>query len=203
MLAHAGLPYRRVEVNQIAGETFDPRFLAINPMGKVPALRWDDGRMLSESGAILLHLANGTRYWPSDPWQQAQALRWMFWEQYSHEPAIAVNRYLLKFQPAEARIGKEELIKTNRDRGARALAVMDQHLRTQLWFSGTSYGIADIALYAYTHVAEEGEFDLRPHPAIRDWLDRVRSQPGHIALLEETSVEPALTLTKASGGNDP
>lgn len=197
MLAHAGLPYQRVEVNQMAGDTTQPAFLAINRMGKVPVLRWDDGRVLSESGAMLLHLARGTRYWPSDPWQQAQALRWMFWEQYSHEPAIAVNRYLLNFQPAAARIGKEELIKTNRDRGARALATMNQHLATELWFSGAEYGIADIALYAYTHVAEEGEFDLRPYVAIRDWLDRVRSQPGHIVLLQEGGVGPVLTLAEA------
>lgn len=198
MLVHVGLPHRRVEVSQMAGDTSHPAFLAINPMGKMPALRFPDGRVLSESGAILLHLAAGSRYWPSDPWEQAQALRWMFWEQYSHEPAIAVNRYWLAYQPAEARTRLDDLIAVNRERGARALAVMDSHLATQTWFNGSNYGIADIALYAYTHVAEEGEFDLGPHVHIRHWLDRVRAQPGHVGLLQETSAEPVQTLAEAT-----
>jgi glutathione S-transferase len=120
----------------------------------------------------------------------------MFWEQYSHEPVIAVNRYWLAYQPAEARVGREDMIAANRVRGARALAVMDMHLARENWFSGNDYGIADIALYAYTHVAEEGQFGLRPHAHIRRWLDQVRVQPGHIELLQETSTEPVLTLAE-------
>jgi glutathione S-transferase len=196
MLVHAGLSHRRVEVSQMAGETSHPSFLAINPMGKVPVLRFADGRILSESGAILLHLAAGTRYWPDAPWEQAQALRWMFWEQYSHEPAIAVNRYWLSYQQPEARAGRDDLLAANRLRGTRALAIMDDHLATRDWFTGPQYGIADIALYAYTHVAEEGGFDLHPHPHICRWLQQVESQPGHIGLGQETSAEPVRTLAE-------
>jgi glutathione S-transferase len=185
----------------MAGETSHPSFLAINPMGKVPVLRLADGRVLSESGAILLHLSAGTRYSPNDSWEQAEALRWMFWEQYSHEPAIAVNRYWLAYQPPEARAGRDDLIAANRVRGARALAVMDEHLATRDWFTGLEYGIADIALYAYTHVAEEGGFDLQSRIYIRRWLERVESRPGHIGLWQETSAEPVQTLAEhtASG----
>jgi glutathione S-transferase len=150
--------------------------------------------VLSESGAILYHFALGTPFWPADPWDQAQALRWMFFEQYSHEPVIAVNRYWLRFQPAAARAGKEQMIDANRARGAQALAVMEDHLAAHPWFSGPAYGIADIALYAYTHVAEEAEFSLAPYAAVRAWLPRVAAQPGHVGLLQETSAEPVGTL---------
>ncbi len=122
----------------------------------------------------------------------------MFWEQYSHEPAIAVNRYWIAFEPEEARKGREELIAANHARGARALALMDSHLAGRDWFTGCDYGVADMALFAYTHVAEEGGFDLGPHGRVRHWIDRVRAQPGHIGLLEETSVEPVQTLAEAS-----
>ncbi len=194
LLAQLGIPHRRVEVSQLTGDTATPAFRAINPIGKVPAVRLDDARVLSESGAILYHFARGTQFWPADPWDQAQTLRWMFFEQYSHEPPIAGNRYWLRYQSAEARAGKEQMIEANRARGAHALAVMEGHLAAHSWFSGPEYGIADIALYAYTHVAEEGEFSLAPFTAVRSWVDRVAAQPGHIALLQETSAEPVRTL---------
>ena len=195
LFAQLGIPHRRIEVSQLTGETATPAFRAVNPVGKVPAVQLEDGRVLSESGAILYHFAQGTPFWPNDPWDQAQALSWMFFEQYSHEPPIAGNRFWLGYQPKAAQAGKEELIEANRARGAHALAVMEDNLaRGHAWFSGPSYGIADIALYAYTHVAEEGEFSLVPFPCVRAWLQRVAAQPGHIALLEETSAEPVRVL---------
>ncbi len=194
ILAHLGIAHRRVEVSQMAGDTSRAEFLAINPMAKVPALRFDDGRVLSESGAILLHFAQGTRYWARDPWDQAQALRWMFYEQYSHEPAIAVNRYILKFMPPAERQERTALVAANTERGQRALRTMEAHLAGHDWFTGREYGVADIALYAYTHVAEDGGFDLSPLANVRRWLDAVRGQGGHIGLLQETSAEPVVTL---------
>lgn len=194
ILAHLGVAHRRVEVNQMAGDTTRPEFLAINPLGKVPVLRFDDGRVLSESGAILLHFAQGTRYWPRESWDQAQALRWMFYEQYSHEPAIAVNRYILGFMPPEARSERAAQLATNAERGQRALAAMEAHLACHAWFTGRAYGVADIALYAYTHVAEEGGFCLASLPHTKRWLEAVHGQDGHIGLQQETSTAPPVDL---------
>jgi glutathione S-transferase len=193
-LAQLGIPYRRVEVSQIAADTARPEFRAINPIGKVPTVVFDDGRMLSESGAILHYLANGTGLWPRDPWNQAQVLRWMFFEQYSHEPAIAVNRYL---RVARATDGREAQVEWNHGRGMAALGVMDAHLAGHAWFGPDGYSIADIALYAYTHVADEGGFDLAGLPHINRWLAEFRAQPNHIALLQETSAVPVVTLDGA------
>jgi glutathione S-transferase len=191
LLAQLGIPHRRVEVSQLADDTARPAFRAINPIGKVPTVVFDDGRMLSESGAILHYLAAGTRFWPADPWPQAQVLRWMFFEQYSHEPAIAVNRFLRVYTGPDDRTSQ---IEANHRRGMRALAVMDAHLGRHDWFGGDRYSIADIALYAYTHVADEGGFDLAPFGNIRRWLGHVRSQPGHVLLMQETSAEPVVDL---------
>jgi glutathione S-transferase len=191
LLAHLGIPHRRVEVSQLAADTARPKFRAINPMGKVPTVVFNDGRMLSESGAILHYLANRTRFCPQDPWDQAQVLRWMFFEQYSHEPAIAVNRYL---RVARATDGREAQVEWNHQRGMAALGVMDAHLAAHPWFGPTNYSIADIALYAYTHVADEGGFDLAGFVHLNRWLAEVRAQPGHITLMQETSAAPILTL---------
>jgi glutathione S-transferase len=191
LLAHLGIPHRRVEVSQLTADTARPAFRAINPIGKVPTVIFDDGRTLSESGAILHYLANGTRFWPPDPWHQAQVLRWMFFEQYSHEPAIAVNRYL---RVARAVDGREAQIAWNHQRGTDALGVMDAHLAGHPWFGPTGYSIADIALYAYTHVADEGGFDLAGFAHLNRWLAEVRAQPDHITLLQETSAAPVVTL---------
>jgi glutathione S-transferase len=194
LLAQLAIPHRRVEVSQLTGDTATREFRAINSIGKVPAVRLTDGRVLTESGAILYYFARGTPFWPADPWDQTQILRWMFFEQYSHEPPIAGNRYWLAYQPSSARVGKEQIIEINRARGAHALAVMEQHLAAHSWFSGPAYGIADIALYAYTHIAEEGQFSLAGLPAVCAWLERVAAQPGHITLMQETSAEPVRTL---------
>jgi glutathione S-transferase len=196
LLAQLGIPHRRVEVSQITGSTADPRFRVLNPTGKVPAIRFDDGSILSESGAILFYLDQGTAYWPVEPWQQAQVLRWMFFEQYSHEPYIAVNRNLLSY--TADRSGSVVRIAENAKRGQHALDVMERHLAADDWFAADCYTIADIALYAYTHVAGEGGFDLATFPAIRRWLARVEKQPGHVRLLEETSALPPMSIEEAA-----
>ena len=183
-----GLLHRRIDVDQTRGEPATPAFRAVNPIGKVPAVRLDDGRVLGESGAILQFFANGTPYWPADPWEQAEVLRWMFFEQYSHEPAIAVNRYLRRFV-AERSPFDEERLRHNHPRGERALDVMEERLAGHGWLVGEGPTIADIALYAYTRVADEGGFDLAPRPGIGRWLARMEALPGYFPMRQETAVE--------------
>ncbi len=196
ILALTGTPHRRVEVNQVRGEPRSAAFRAINPIAKVPAVRFDDGRTMGESGALLFWFARGTKYFPDDPWAQAQILQWMFFEQYSHEPYIAVNRYLLHYAPpGDERASR---IAFNAERGAFARSVMEKHLTRAPWFSPSGYSIADMALYAYTHVADEAGFDLAGYPKIRDWIARLAAQPGHIKLMQETSAEPVGKLTAES-----
>ena len=190
LMAQLDIAHRRVDVAQSRGEPRSAAFRAINPIGKVPALRLDDGRVLSESGAILYFLAHGTRLLPDDAWDAAQVLRWMFFEQYSHEPYVAVNRYLLRYASAEERARFEGRVPENAQRGERALAVMEQQLAQTEWLAADRYTIADIALYAYTHSAEEGGFVLDHYPAICRWLDKFRAQPRHIGQHEETSTLP-------------
>jgi len=180
LLEQLGRAYRWVEVRSDDGSTRKPEFLALNPNGKVPLVQLDDGRTLTESNAILYWLADGTGYLPGDAWQRAQAMRWMFFEQYSHEPYIAVARFICGWTPLDSP-RRAELGKC-RERGHAALAVMEQHLSTQSWFTGADYGIADIALFAYTDVAPHGGFDLAPYPAVRDWLARVRKTPGFVPM---------------------
>src|SRR5262249_5050385 len=182
LLAQLGITYRRVDTTQNRGEPQSPEFRAINPIGKIPTLVFDDSRVLSESGAILYYFARDTAFFAEDLWEQANVLRWMFFEQYSHEPYIAVNRHLRK-HPVIG--GAAERIAANHPRGLQALAVMEQQLAQNEWLAAGSYTIADIALYAYTHSAAEGGFDLVPYAGIRLWLDRVRAQPGHIPQMQE------------------
>jgi glutathione S-transferase len=172
--------YRWIETDSSRGETRTPEFLARNPNGRVPLIELDDGRRMAESNAILCWLAEGTEYFAGDAWQRAQALSWMFFEQYSHEPYVAVARFIRGWTPADSP-RRAELPKL-RERGHQALAVMERHLLSAPWFSGTDYGIADIALFAYTDVAGEGGFDLAPYPALRDWLARVRATPGFVPM---------------------
>ena len=182
LLEQLGRPYEWVEVRSDDGSTRTPEFLALNPNGKVPLVQRDDGRTLTESNAILFWLGEGTGYLPGDAWQRAQALRWMFFEQYSHEPYIAVARFICGWTPLESPRRAE--LPACRERGHAALAVMEQHLTAQSWFTGADYGIADIALFAYTDVAPQGGFDLSPYPAVRDWLARVRKTPGFVSMAE-------------------
>ena len=182
LLEQLGREYRWIETDSSRGGTRTPEFLALNPNGRVPVLELDDGRRMAESNAILCWLAEGTPYFHGDAWQRAQALSWMFFEQYSHEPYIAVARFIRGWMPAGSprRAELPRLL----ERGHQALAVMERHLLSARWFSGPAYGIADIALFAYTDVAGEGGFDLAPYPAMRDWLARVRATPGFVPMPE-------------------
>ena len=180
LLGQLGREYAWVETDSARGETRTPGYLAKNPNGKVPLLELDDGRILVESNAILCWLADGTRFLPADPWAKAQALSWMFFEQYSHEPYIAVARFICGWTPADSP-RRAELPKL-RERGHAALAVMEKHLSAHDWFSGGDYGIADIALYAYTCVAPHGGIALDAYPALNAWLARVEATPGFVPM---------------------
>jgi glutathione S-transferase len=171
-----GRPYRWIDTDSAAGATRTPAFLALNPNGKVPLLVLEDGRRLAESNAILCFLAEGSPYLPADAWERARTLQWLFFEQYSHEPCIAVARFVRRWlSPTDARQAEVPALL---ERGARALDVMEDHLAREPFFSGGAFGIADIALFAYTHCAAEGGFDLSRWPHIGAWLERVRAQAG-------------------------
>ncbi len=170
-------PYERVELDILAGQTRTPEFLALNPNGRIPLLQLEDGTCLAESGAIQWYLAEGTPFLPQDRLFRAQVLQWMFFEQYSHEPYIAVLRF---WHHAGVLEDHRHELDARRARGEEALRVMETHLETNAFFAAGRYTIADIALYAYTHVAHEGGFDLSGLPAVRAWLERVRAQPGHV-----------------------
>ena len=174
------VPYRWVETDSSKGETHSPAFLAMNPNGKVPTVRLDDGSFLPESNAILNYLAEGTPLLPAERLARARVLQWMFFEQYSHEPYIAVARFILRYLPSDTPRRAE--LPRLRERGEQALAVMEQHLSREPFFADGRYTIADIALYAYTHCAADGGFDLARYPAVRGWLDRVALQPRHVAM---------------------
>lgn len=181
LLHQLAIPFERVELDIIRGETRTPEFLAKNPNGRIPLLELDDGTRIAESNAIMWYLADGTPYLPSDRAARAHVLQWMFFEQYSHEPNIATSRFWLthlELTP-ERRAGLEQ----KRPLGHAALAVMERHLASHDYFvASAAYSIADIALYAYTHVAPEGGFDLAPYPAVNAWLERVRAQPRHVPI---------------------
>ena len=178
LLSQLGHPFEWIETDNTKGETRTAEFLQRNPNGQVPTLEISPGVYLPESNAILAYLADGTAYWPGDRMERARALQWMFFEQYSHEPYVAVARYILLFakQPQHPQLAEKQR------RGHQALGVMEQHLSRQPFFAGERYSIADISLYGYTHVADEGGFNLAPYPAIRGWLARVRAQPGHVTM---------------------
>ncbi len=182
LLNQLDVPYQRIEVDINAGATRTPDFLAMNRNGRIPLLVLDDGTALAESNAIQFYLAEGTRLMPAGRVERAQVLQWMFFEQYSHEPYIAVVRAWCHW-PQRAPADPNELA-ARRARGYDALAVMEDHLHVRDFFAAGRYTIADIALYAYTHVAHEGGFDLEPYPAVRSWLDRVRSQSRHIPITQ-------------------
>ncbi|HSZ11081.1 MAG TPA: glutathione S-transferase family protein [Rhizomicrobium sp.] len=183
LLAHQlGIPLILRDYGLHDGETRKTPFLTKNPNGRVPLLELDDGRCLAESNAILFYLSEGTKYQPADKWARAQMMQWLFFEQYSHEPYVAVLRYLVKFATPEARAARRANDADLRQRGDAALGVMQTHLSKHDWFAGKDYSIADIALYGYTHCAGDGGFDLAAYPAVSAWLERVVSQPGHIPL---------------------
>ena len=185
LLAQLGLPFERIEYDITRGETRTPEFLdGINPNGRVPVLEMDNGESLTESDAILFYLAEGTPFLPSGRLDRARVLQWMFFEQYSHEPNIAVARAWLHVFGLEMTEDRRLALETKRKLGHDALGVMEGHLRQNDYFVGGRYTVADIALYAYTHVAHEGGFDLAVYPALRAWIGRVASQPGHIPITQ-------------------
>jgi glutathione S-transferase len=174
------VPFRLIDTDSRDGSTRTPEFLALNPNGKVPLLVLPDGRTLAESNAMLLHLAEGSRYLPADAYERALCYQWLFFEQYSHEPYIAVARSWLHLIPnGRATIPAERLAELHR-RGNSALGVMETRLAQSDWLAGNAFSVADIALYAYTHVAGQGDFDLGRFPAVSSWLARIAARPGHV-----------------------
>lgn len=181
LLSQLGVSFERIEYDIDKAETRTPAFLAKNPNGRVPTLELEDGTFLPESNAILWYLAEGTPFLPEGRRERARVLQWMFFEQYSHEPNIATVRFWIMHQVAPTPL-IELSIPAKRKQGEAALGVMERHLGTHRFFVAGRYTIADIALYAYTHVAGEGGFDLQPYPHVRAWLDRVAGQPGYIPI---------------------
>lgn len=180
LLEQLAIPYQWQEVDILRGETQTNDFLIMNPAGQVPVLEIEPGRYLAESNAMLCYLAEGTEFWPADPYLRAQTLSWLFWEQYSHEPCIAVARFIKKFLPPDT--GRLAELPRLHERGDRALQVMEQRLAGRDFLAGNRYSIADIALYAYTHCAADGGFELTRYPAILSWLRRVEKQPGFLPM---------------------
>jgi glutathione S-transferase len=181
LLAHLGRPYTYVPLDILKGETRTASFLEKNPNGRIPLVELDDGRYLAESNAILFWLSQNSPYWPENAFEQAQVLQWLFFEQYSHEPNIATARFWLANKKIESPFDSE-LLRQKQIQGRAALEVMERHLSKHQFFVGERYSIADIALYAYTHLANEGGFDLEPFGALRDWLARVRAQSKHVTI---------------------
>jgi glutathione S-transferase len=169
-----GEPYEWREIDVLKGESRTPEFLAMNPNGKVPVLAIDGATFLPESNAILWYLGEGTTLVPDDRLARARVLQWMFFEQYSHEPAIAVARFIRRFLKRDDDPRLPELMK----RGDAALGVMERHLATRDYFVGSALTIADLALFAYTHRAADGGFDLARYPGVSAWLERCRQHPG-------------------------
>ncbi len=181
MMLHArGLPFRWIEVDILKGESRTPGFLALNPNGRVPLLQLPDGRTLAESNAMLLHLGEGSAWIPSDAYLRAKMYEWLFFEQYSHEPYIATVRFWVK-HAGKAEEKKQEIVERTA-RGYAALGVMERALGASPFLVGERPTLADIALYAYTHVAPEGGFSLDDYPAVRRWLDRVTSVQGFVPM---------------------
>ncbi|MBV8687798.1 MAG: glutathione S-transferase family protein [Alphaproteobacteria bacterium] len=178
-----GLPIERREYDILKGETRTPEFLAaVNANGRIPVLQVGE-RFIPESNAACFYLADGSALVPEDRFERADMLRWMFFEQYNHEPNVATMRFWIAFV-GEARLSEAQRgqIEAKRAAGEAALALMDEHLAARPWFVGARLSLADIALYAYTHVADEGGFDLARYPAVSAWLGRVAAAPGYVAM---------------------
>jgi glutathione S-transferase len=180
LLRQLGIPFELVEIDLKTGETRKPAFRALAPLGRVPVVELTDGTVLAESNAILCYFAEGTALLPDDRLERAQTLQWMFWEQYSHEPYVAVARAWVRYFGIPP--GKEAELEERRERGRQALETMERHLERRSFFAADRYTVADISLYAYTHVAHEGGLDLSGHLALRRWLSRVQEQPGFVPI---------------------
>ena len=180
LLAHLGIPYERRELSVVDRSNRAELLGGKNPALRVPTIELDDGRVLAESNAIMWFFADGTAYLPSDPFERAQVLQWLFFEQYQHEPTLAVVRFWIAYSGDPERFADQ--VDAKREAGYVALDAMEGHLDGRAFFVGEQYSIADIGLYAYTHVAGEGGFDLAGYPAIRAWLERVAAQSGHVSI---------------------
>ncbi|MEP0755084.1 glutathione S-transferase family protein [Trichocoleus sp. Lan] len=182
LLTQLQIPFESIELNILKGETRTPEFLSKNPNGRIPVLETESGQFLAESNAILFYLSEGTDFLPNDRFERAKVLQWLFFEQYSHEPYIATSRFWISI------LGKaeeyKEALNQKREPGYAALTVMEKYLTNCNFFVGERYTIADIGLFAYTHVADEGGFDLTRFPAIQAWLERVKAQPRHISIAQ-------------------
>ncbi|MDJ0555223.1 MAG: glutathione S-transferase family protein [Microcoleaceae cyanobacterium MO_207.B10] len=180
LLTQLEIPFERIEIDIIKGESRTPEFLQKNLNGRIPVLEIEPGKYLPESNAILFYLSEGTKFFPTDRWEKAQVMQWLFFEQYSHEPYIATSRYWISI------LGKVEEyqaeIQQKQPGGYAALAVMEKHLENHQFFVGDRYSIADICLFAYTHVADEGGFNLQLFPAIQNWLERIKNQPLYTSM---------------------
>ncbi len=183
LLTQLGIPFETIEVDILNGETRTPEFLAKNPNGRVPVLETQSGQLLAESNAIIFYFSEGTQFLPQDRFLRAQVLQWLFFEQYSHEPFIATSRFWISYLSKAEEY--KQAIEQKRAPGYAALAVMEKHLQQHSFFVDEQYSIADIGLFAYTHVAHEGNFDLTGFPAIQTWIKRVESQPLHISIKQK------------------
>jgi glutathione S-transferase len=181
LLAKLGRPFRHVETDSLNGSTRRPEFLAKNPNGKVPLMELEDGRLLAESNAILLYLAEGTRFLPGDSYRRGLVYQWLFFEQYSHEPYVAVRRALLKY-PERAKEATPERLASTLAGGKKALAVMEDQLGRTSFLAGDTISVADIALYAYTHDTGLYGFEMASYPALAAWLERVSADEGHVPI---------------------
>jgi glutathione S-transferase len=180
LLSQLQIGYRYVEADIMRGETRTKEFLQRNPNGRIPVLEIEPGVHLAESNAILWYLAEPSALAPGSRWARAQTLQWMFFEQYSHEPFVATARFIIRHLSADH--PRREELPRRQEQGRAALAIMDQHLGQHPYFVDDRYGIADIALYAYTHVAEEGGYDLAAYGHVRAWLRRVATLPHYVGL---------------------
>ncbi|MDY6806522.1 MAG: glutathione S-transferase family protein [Cyanobacteriota bacterium] len=182
LLTQLQIPFEKIEIDILKKESRTTEFLRKNPNGRVPLLETSDGEFLSESNAIMFYLAQGSELFPADKWEQAKVMQWLFFEQYSHEPYIATSRYWISI------LGKadeyREAINQKKEPGYAALGVMEKHLENNRFFVGDRYTIADIGLFAYTHVAPEGGFDLKQFPAIQAWIERVMGRSRYITIKE-------------------
>ena len=177
ILSQMNLPHEWVEIGATTGKTATEEFRAMNPVGQVPVLELPSGEYLSQSNAIMHFLASGSDLVPKDPLDLARVLEWLYFEQYNHEPTIATVRFWVFYLKAEEEYADK--IAENRPKGYAALTIMENHLKSSSFLAAGRYTIADAGLYAYTHVAHQGGYDLSGYPAIRDWLARVESQPGY------------------------
>ncbi len=187
ILRYVDEPYRRVDMSQTRDETRRPEFLDLNPIGKIPAVRLEDGDVLSESNAILFYFARDTELWPDDRRGQAEVLRWMFFEQYSHEPTVSVIRYLSRY--TEDPRAHADKISELKPKAHRALETMEALLQVRPWIAGDGCSIADYALYPYTRVADEADLNLATYPSIERWLSRVEDQPRFLPMQTEGAAQ--------------